>query len=61
MYGLDLYRFELPDYLQPEKRENYDILVLDSVTEKPIGGAKLQMYNDKGIQFFLEKVIKIQE
>ena len=52
MYGLDLYRFELPDYLQPEKRENYDILVLDSVTEKPIGGAKLQMYNDKGIQFF---------
>ncbi|MDC1022296.1 OmpA family protein [Schleiferiaceae bacterium] len=52
MYALDLYRFDLPEHLQPEKRFNYDLLVVDSITEKPIGSARVQLYNDNGVQFF---------
>jgi outer membrane protein OmpA-like peptidoglycan-associated protein len=52
MYALDLYRFDLPKHLQPEKRFNYDLLVVDSLTERPIGIAKVQLYNDRGVQFF---------
>lgn len=52
MTALDLYRFELPDHLQPEARENYDIVIVDSLSNRAIGNATVQLYNDEGVQFF---------
>jgi len=52
MTALDLYRFELPDHLQPEARENYDIVIVDSLSNRAIGKATVQLYNDEGVQFF---------
>ena len=50
--SLDLYRFDLPEHLQPEIRNNYDLVVKDSVTLNPIGGASVQLFNLDGVQFF---------
>jgi outer membrane protein OmpA-like peptidoglycan-associated protein len=52
MTALDLYRFDLPEHLQPEARENYDIVIVDSLSNKAIGNATVQLYNDEGVQFF---------
>lgn len=52
MTALDLYRFELPEHLQPEARENYDIVIVDSLSNRAIGKATVQLYNDEGVQFF---------
>ena len=52
MTALDLYRFELPEHLQPEARENYDIVIVDSLSNRAIGNATVQLYNDEGVQFF---------
>lgn len=52
MYGLDIYRFELPEYLRPAVRDNYDLVVLDSITLRPIGEASVQLFNTDGVQFF---------
>jgi outer membrane protein OmpA-like peptidoglycan-associated protein len=52
MTALDLYKFELPDHLQPEARENYDIVIVDSLSNRAIGKASVQLYNDDGVQFF---------
>ncbi len=52
MTALDLYKFELPDHLQPEARENYDIVIVDSLSNRAIGNASVQLYNDDGVQFF---------
>lgn len=52
MTALDLYRFDLPEYLQPEARENYDIVIVDSLSNRTIGNATVQLYNDEGVQFF---------
>jgi len=38
--------------LQPEARENYDIVIVDSLSNKAIGNATVQLYNDEGVQFF---------
>jgi len=50
--SLDLYRFDLPEHLQPEIRDNYDLVVLDSLTLRPLGGASVQLFNIDGVQFF---------
>jgi outer membrane protein OmpA-like peptidoglycan-associated protein len=50
--SLDLYRFNLPVNLRPEARDNYDLVVLDSITLKPIGDASVQLFNLDGVQFF---------
>ena len=50
--SLDLYRFDLPKYLQPEIRDNYDLVVVDSLTLHPIGDASVQLFNLDGVQFF---------
>ena len=52
MTALDLYRFDLPEHLQPEARENYDIVIVDSLSNKAIGNATVQLFNDEGVQFF---------
>ena len=52
MTALDLYRFDLPEHLQPEARVNYDIVIVDSLSNKAIGNATVQLYNDEGVQFF---------
>jgi outer membrane protein OmpA-like peptidoglycan-associated protein len=52
MTALDLYRFDLPEYLQPEARENYDIVIVDSLSNRTIGNATVQLYNDEGVPFF---------
>ena len=52
MTALDLYRFDLPEHLQPEARENYDIVIVDSLSNKSHGNATVQLYNDEGVQFF---------
>ena len=50
--ALDLYRFDLPKHLQPEIRDNYDLVVVDSLTLLPIGAASVQLFNVDGVQFF---------
>ncbi|MDB0012833.1 OmpA family protein [Schleiferiaceae bacterium] len=50
--ALDLYRFDLPKHLQPEIRDNYDLVVVDSLTLLPIGEASVQLFNVDGVQFF---------
>ena len=50
--SLDLYRFNLPVNLRPEARDNYDLVVLDSITLKPIGDARVQLFNTNGIEFY---------
>ncbi|MCH1401291.1 MAG: hypothetical protein L7U78_02060, partial [Schleiferiaceae bacterium] len=50
--SLDLYRFNLPVNLRPEARDNYDLVVLDSITLKPIGDARVQLFNMYGIEFY---------
>jgi outer membrane protein OmpA-like peptidoglycan-associated protein len=50
--SLDLYRFDLPKHLQPEIRDNYDLVVVDSMTLRPIGDASVQLFNLNGVQFF---------
>jgi outer membrane protein OmpA-like peptidoglycan-associated protein len=50
--SLDLYRFNLPVNLRPEARDNYDLVVLDSITLKPIGDDSVQLFNLDGVQFF---------
>ena len=50
--ALDLYRFDLPKHLQPEIRDNYDLVVVDSLTLLPIGDASVQLFNVDGVQFF---------
>jgi outer membrane protein OmpA-like peptidoglycan-associated protein len=52
MTALDLYRFDLPEHLQPEARENYDIVIVDSLNNRAIGNATVQLFNDKGVQFY---------
>ena len=50
--ALDLYRFDLPKHLQPEIRDNYDLVVVDSLTLRSIGDASVQLFNVDGVQFF---------
>ncbi|MCH1405937.1 MAG: OmpA family protein [Schleiferiaceae bacterium] len=50
--ALDLYRFDLPKHLQPEIRDNYDLVVVDSLALLPIGEASVQLFNVDGVQFF---------
>ena len=50
--SLDLYRFNLPKHLQPDIRDNYDLVVVDSLTLRPIGDASVQLFNLDGVQFF---------
>lgn len=50
--ALDLYRFDLPKHLQPGIRDNYDLVVVDSLTLRPIGDASVQLFNLDGVQFF---------
>ena len=50
--ALDLYRFDLPKHLQPEIRDNYDLVVVDSLVLLPIGEASVQLFNVDGVQFF---------
>jgi outer membrane protein OmpA-like peptidoglycan-associated protein len=50
--SLDLYRFNLPVNLRPEARDNYDLVVLDSISLKPIGDARVQLFNMNGIEFY---------
>lgn len=52
MTMLDLYRFDLPIHLQPEARENYDLVLVDSLTELPVGDASVQLYSNEGVQFY---------
>ena len=52
MTALDLYRFDLPEHLQPEARQNYDIIIVDSLSNSAIGNATVQLYNDDGVQFY---------
>ena len=50
--SLDLYRFDLPKHLQPENRDNYDLVIVDSLTLRPIGDAFVQLFNLDGVQFY---------
>ena len=50
--ALDLYRFDLPKHLQPEIRDNYDLVVVDILTLLPIAEASVQLFNVDGVQFF---------
>ena len=50
--SLDLYRFDLPKHLQPENRVNYDLVIVDSLTLRPIGDAFVQLFNLDGVQFY---------